>query len=185
VPKNHAAWHKLLLCGSIFILDTICVLFACVLPRSRREGEEDRGGLGEEATVVEIERSGEGEAGFCRIPVIEKERERSTCEFCLVRGPFRELFSTKFQVQVKIGEHTGVEHEENSGVLFRFGFFRGEPPPLVGPDPLRARVVCAYLTVSSSRSADSTAVLANCQCDGVFRTVVEPDQTIRGPAFVN
>ena len=55
-------------------------------------------------------------------------------------------------MQVKIGEHTGVEHEENSGVLFRFGFFRGEPTPLVGPDPLRARVVCAYLAVSSLRT---------------------------------
>ena len=96
MPKNHAAWHKLLLCGSIFILDTICVLFACVLPRSRREGEEDRGGLGEEATVVEIERSGEGEAGFCRIPVIERERG-ALVNFALSEAPFESYLAQSFK----------------------------------------------------------------------------------------
>jgi hypothetical protein len=66
--------------------------------------------------------------------------------------PLENYLAQKIQVQVKIGERTGVEHEENFGVLSCFGFFRGEPTPLVGPDPLRARVVCAFLTVSSSRT---------------------------------
>ena len=93
MPKNHAAWHKLLLCGSIFILDTICVLFACVLPRSRREGEEDRGGLGEEATVVEIERSGEGEAGLYTC-----DRERGALvNFALSEVPFESYLAQSFK----------------------------------------------------------------------------------------
>ena len=46
------------------------LLSACVLPR--REEEEDGGG--EAATVVEIERSGDEEAGFCRTPLEREDR---------------------------------------------------------------------------------------------------------------